>query len=132
MNSSLWTYDVRIIGNTALLKVGPLSNSIPNCGEIIITSKQFTTYDICEKSLSGLLSVLSKFESITSNKNQVIVTKINPLLESESTEWESNIVLRAYIADAEQLKKANLSYHVVGQIMIDHQMINHSPPPYLN
>jgi hypothetical protein len=52
----------------------------------------------------------------------VIVTKKNPLLHEVGTKpnpaenWDTLTILRAYVADAEQLKNAVLKFNILAQI----------------
>lgn len=105
-----------------MLHAGAFKTKIPNCGEMIITSKFFDTYEDCEKSLSGLMTTLTRIECKAADQNMVIVSKINPVLDTsnkphaDAGTWDENTILRIYVADSEELKKATLKYHIVGQI----------------
>jgi hypothetical protein len=128
-----YTYDIKIGHGADILKQGPFSLSFEKCGEMIITSKQFLSYDECEKSLSCLMSTLSYLEAKFSAKSHVIVTKLNPVLDAtgkkhtDSDTWDKQTVLRAYIADAEALKGSKLNYHVSGQIKVDQIILGLKP-----
>lgn len=118
-----YSYNVRISANADVLKSGELAERLPNCGEVLVVSKKFDTYDNCESALSALLSSLTKSTTQISKKNHVVVTMLNPTLNGkeikEGEEWEVSVLLKAYIADAEALKKSFLTTHVVGQIRLE-------------
>jgi len=128
-----FNYDVKIGYGADILKTGPLSQSFANCGEIIITSKPFSDYAECERTLSNLMSKLSFIETKFSTRGHVIVTKVNPLLDTtgkrhpDADTWDKFTVMRSYVADAEELKKATLNYHVLGQIRVDQVILGLTP-----
>jgi len=128
-----FNYDVKIGHGSDILKSGPLSQSLANCGEVIITSKAYSSYNECEKSMSSLMSALSYIESKFSTKSKVIVQKLNPILDNsgkkhvDADSWDKFTVMRAYVADAEELKKSTLEYHVLGQIRVDQIIIGLTP-----
>ncbi len=130
-----FNYDVKIGYGADILKTGPLSKSFANCGELIITSKPFPDYESCQKSLSDLMSALSFIETKYSTKGHVIVTKVNPILDNsgkkhpDADTWDKFTVMRSYIADAEELKKSTLNYHVLGQIRVDQVILGFTPKP---
>ncbi len=130
-----FNYDVKIGYGADILKTGPLSKSFANCGELIITSKPFSDYEACEKSLSNLMSALSFIETKYSTKSHVIVTKVNPILDTsgkvhpDANTWDKFTVMRSYVADSEELKKATLNYHVLGQIRVDQMIMGPAPKP---
>jgi hypothetical protein len=129
-----YNYDVKIGYGADLIKSGPLSKSFENCGEILITSKAYHDYHDCERSLSDLMSTLTHIESKLSLKQHVIFTKINPILDENRAQrndleaWDRHTVLRAYIAEAEALKKATLTFHVFGQIRVDQLILGLTKP----
>lgn len=116
-----YEYDVNVISGAAMLNKGPLYLGLPQAATITIQSESFANYTDCEKSLTQLLSVLSAAEASITERNYVIVTKLNPLLggtqSTDSEEWDSRTMLRAYVADFARLKSdKTLAYAVVGQI----------------
>ena len=116
-----YAYDVKVSMGAAMLEVGGIPAGFPHCGEMLIKSQEFNELSECEKNLSGLLSSLSAYETKCNNQPHVIVTKTNPLLnptpENKYVEkWDNNIMLRAYIADANELKKLNLKFFTFAQI----------------
>ncbi len=135
MTPANYNYDVKIGYGADLIKTGPLSQSFPNCGELVITSKPFQDYNACENALSGLMSALTYIETKFSTKNHVIVTKINPILDNsgkkhaDADTWDKHTVMRAYVADSEELKKATLNYHVFGQIRVDQIILGLTAKP---
>ena len=122
MENSLFVYVVRVGHGAGMLRTGQYKEALPNCGEIMISSKQFQSYEECEKNLNNLMVALTRFEAKSSDKNFVIVSKVNPVLDQSGREhrdaasWEKNTIMRAYIADSDELKKSTLKYHVMGQI----------------
>lgn len=117
-----YAYDVKVSMGASMLEVGGIPAGFPNCGEMLIKSQEFNELADCEKNLSSLLSSLSAYETKCSNQPHVIVTKTNPLLaplaeESKDKEqWDMNVMLKAYIADANELKKLNLKFYTYAQI----------------
>jgi len=130
-----FNYDVKIGHGADILKTGPLSQSFANCGEIVITSKPFVDYAECEKTLSNLMTALTFIETKYSTKGHVIVTKLNPILDTtgkkhhDADSWDKYTVMRSYVANAEELKKSTLNYHVLGQIRVDQMIIGFTPAP---
>jgi len=129
-----FNYDVKIGYGADILKTGPLSLSFANCGEIVITSKPFVDYAECEKTLSSLMSALTFIETKYSAKGHVILTRLNPILDTsgkkhhDADTWDKFTVMRSYVANAEELKKSTLNYHVLGQIRVDQMIIGVTPP----
>ena len=121
-------YDIKIGVGANLLQVGKLADVLPHAGEMVITSKEFATYEECEKSLSSVMTFLAHSESRATEKNHVIVTKVNPAIDdsgklhADTGSWDKFTILRAYVADSEQLKKAQLHYHVFGQIRTNYEL----------
>ena len=130
MNNTQYVYDVRITSGSEILRSGPFAACIPKCGEMIISSNQFTDFDKCEKTMSNLLSQLSQVQTNYSEKMHVIVTKMNPLLDTaenkkaDTEQWDAFTIMRAYVAETEALKAAStLKYSVVGQIRVNQQIL---------
>jgi len=117
-----FSYNVKVGRAASMLRAGPYKTKIPNCGEINISSRPFETYEECEKSLNGLMMTLTRVEGKSADKNMVIVSKVNPALDesgkkhADAASWDEHTILRVYVADPEELKKATLKYHIVGQI----------------
>lgn len=127
MTAANYNYDVRISHGSDILKSGAFAESFMNCGEMLISSKPYAEYAECERALNGLMSSLSHLQTKLSDKNHVIVTKVNPLLDAsgkrrldaDANTWDTFTVMRAYIADAKALKETDLKFHVLGQIKVD-------------
>ncbi len=119
---SNFSYQIRMGLDAAFMKTGMVGYVMPNCGEIVINSKLYTDFDVCEKQMSSLLSMLSIYESTHLVKNYVIVSRINPILNAdaindvESDSWDNFTVMRAYVADAELLTDSQLLYNITAQI----------------
>jgi hypothetical protein len=130
-----FNYDVKIGHGADILKTGPLGQGLANCGEIVITSKPFSNYADCEKTLSSLMSALSFIETKFSAQGHVIVNKLNPLLDtsgkkhSDADQWDKFTIMRSYVANADELKKSTLNYHVLGQIRVDQMIVAFTPTP---
>jgi hypothetical protein len=130
-----FNYDVKIGYGADILKSGPLGQGFANCGEIVITSQPFTDYAECEKILTSLMSALSYIETKFSTQGHVIVTRLNPMLDTSGKKyhdagtWDKFTVMRSYIANSEELKKSTLNYHVLGQIRVDQMLIAATPVP---
>jgi hypothetical protein len=120
--SSHYAYDLKINQGAGLFTSEVFTEAFPGCGEVLVLSKNFNSSAECEKSLSNLLSSLSMLESKAIAKNHVVVTKRNPILTNIKTpidaeeNWADNVVLRAYVADAEQLKQSVLKYNLFAQV----------------
>jgi hypothetical protein len=123
--STNYTYDLKIGLGADLLTSGAFSEALPNCGEIVVTSKNFGDYETCERHLTGLLTTLTQAENSIGGKNHVVVTKLNPILDPsgkmpiKGEEWDHYTVMRAYVADADELKKTNLKFSMMAQIRVD-------------
>lgn len=124
-NPAIFSYNVRVGHGAEMLRGKIYADVIPNCGEMLISSKEFDSYEECETSLSNLMAHLTRFETRSSNKNHVLVSKINPELDTsgkkhmDASSWDRYTLMRTYIADSEELKNATLRYHVMGQIRSD-------------
>jgi hypothetical protein len=119
--STHYAYDLKINQTAGIFLTDIFIDAFPGCGEMLVVSKNFNSAIECEQSLSGLLSSLSAVESQAIARNHVVVTKRNPVLTGTTAtdkddNWESNVVLRAYVADAEQLKKSVLKYNLFAQV----------------
>jgi hypothetical protein len=129
MTSLSFEYHVNITAGANSLKAGPFANGMPGCGEIMIASKVFPTYEECEQNLHGLLGTLSIVEASLSDKNFVIVTKTNPNLDTsgkkhaDADTWDARTMMRAYVADADALKEKYLKYHVIGNIRLTESQV---------
>lgn len=116
-----YAYDVKVNMGAGMLEHGGIPAGFPNCGEMLIQSNHFEHLDECEQNLARLLSALSSYETKQNNIPHVIVTKANPLLKpdekpNEGESWDETVLLRAYIADAAELKKSNLKFFTFAQI----------------
>lgn len=124
MNSIQYTYDVKIATGSELLDEQMLGEHFPSIGELVVTSRRFDDYAVCEKAFTSLLSVLCAANTQATKKNHVIVTKNNPIhiegapVPSEEN-WDKYTVVRAFIADAQELQKQMLKFNIVGQIKVD-------------
>ncbi len=126
MNKTQFKYSAKIVQGSSILESEKVRSFFPRCGEMIITSKEFSTFEECEKNLSGLLSLLSAEASRESDKNQVIVSRLNPQIDSSGQSkpitgesWDQSTVLKVYVADAEALKQSQLIYSVMSAITVN-------------
>jgi hypothetical protein len=116
-----YAYDVKVSIGASMLEIGGIPRNFPNVGEMLIKSKEFEELGECERTLSSLLSALSSYEMKCNSIPHVIVTKTNPLLtpnveNKDNEHWDTNIMLKAYIADANELKQLNLKFYTYAQI----------------
>jgi hypothetical protein len=124
MNTTSYTYDIKINKGSDLFEHEPFSAVIPNCAEMVIKSKEFSTYAECESSFSQLLNALSTAETTFTSRNNVIVTRVNPNLDvsgkkrDDEAGWDKLTVMRAFVADAEVLKSSQIKYDIYGQIKV--------------
>ena len=123
-----YTYGVNITASAAVLRAGALAVVIPGAGVVNLKSKPYTDLKECEADLSTLMSALGTAESQLSARPHVIVTKVNPLIDADSKDspkdWDKLTVLRAYIADAKELKEhTRLKYAVTGRINVDREIV---------
>ena len=121
-----FNYHVKIIKGSPVLQTESFQDVFPSCGEVVITSRQFESFEQCEGHLSQLLAMLSATSTHVSEKNHVIVSRINPKMDTSGKvqplsgeTWDSHTIMRAYIADAEALKKSELLFNVVSAITTD-------------
>lgn len=125
-----FVYSIRVGHGAKLLKDGIYSVAFPNCGEMMINSKEFSSYEECEKNLNNLMMLLSRHEASAGDKNLVVVSKVNPLLDTSGRKhadagtWDRFTIIRSYVADSDELKKSTLKYHVMGQISANLEVTN--------
>lgn len=119
-----YTYAVKIYKDSNILLNGPLSKALPNCNEMVITSKIFDDYLTCEQSLANVLTSLTRYENILCDKNYVIVTAKKPENKENTEGWDDITLLKSYVADSVALKKSELKYTIAGQITIDEKHLN--------
>lgn len=130
MDDSLvkFKYEVKIGQMSGFLKELKNSGKIPKLEEIAIYSEEFNSYKSCQESLNGLMLYLSTAEGQASKKNQVLVSKIHPNLDTSERKhadvstWDDFTLIRAYVANAERLKHSELEFHIMGQIVADHEI----------
>jgi hypothetical protein len=123
----IFTYEIRVARDSSVIRSGPLSESLQNCGELIITSKEFKNYTDCEKKFNNLISALSYIESNEGDKDYVLITRPNPMKSAadKMQEWDVYVVSRTFVADANSLvKKSDLTYNIFGQINADIPIFN--------
>lgn len=127
---SMFAYTVRVGSGADLLRAGIYPVVLPNCGEIIINSHEFASFEECEKNLNSLMTVLTRHEASASDKNLVVVSKIHPQLDTsgrkhaDANTWDKFTIMRAYVADSDELKNSTLKYHVMGQIRTNRDISN--------
>lgn len=120
-----FSYNIQIGRGANMLRNGAYKEFVPNCGQVVISSKSFSSYADCERAMNGLLTTLTRIEGRDSERNFVIVSKVNPVLDTsgkkhaDATSWDRHTISRAYMADSEELKNAILKYHVLAQIRSD-------------
>ena len=116
MGLETYSYSVTVLRTSAALTNGPLSTAIPGCGVMTVQSSDFKDVVECERALTGLLSMIGTVEAQLSSEKFVILTKLNPLLDPDSKEdkkdWTNTTVLRAYVANATELKQSNLKFQL--------------------
>jgi hypothetical protein len=124
MNTS-FTYAVKIIDGSPFFASETIKNLFPSAREMVITSKPFNNYDECYEKLLSLLDALTTASSTTSKKNYVIVSRINPSLDKtgetksiEGETWDDLTLIKAYVANADALKKSELRYTIIGAIIM--------------
>lgn len=124
VESSPYSYAVKIAAGCEIFTTGEMSKIFDTCGEMIIKSKEFEAYDVCIETLIDLLTNLSSAMAKQSSKSYVIVTKINPILiatEQNSSDkeetWGNDTVVKLYVADADALKNnATLLYSISSEL----------------
>jgi hypothetical protein len=124
MHAIHYTYDVKIAQGSELLREEMLGEHFPSIGELVVTSRLFDDYEVCEKAFTGLLSVLCAANTQATKKNHVIVTKSNPIhaegaVVHPEENWDKYTVMRAFVADAEALQAKTLKFNIIGQIKVD-------------
>lgn len=117
-----YLYDVRVSSSSNIFSSGAMNSSIPGGNEMVISSKCYASYEECAQALTQLMAVLASTEAQIVGKNYAIVTKTNPLFSGQKADnetWDKMIVLKAFVADAEELKTSNkLTFDIVGQLRI--------------
>lgn len=125
-----FTYTVKMSGDLRLLVKDDMADIMDNTHELVISSGIFIDYEACIDAVSRLLSGLSLAVSLKNGRQYVIVTKKNPLFESEPAEpnetgWDRFTILRLYVADAEILKEqSKLSHLAVAEVKVAEYMID--------
>jgi hypothetical protein len=123
-------YLVKIDETSAYFNSSFFEDHTKNCSEMIITSKPFYDFDACKNSLTRLMTELGSKESSATGKNHVIVSKINPRIQSSEVNaedkdvWDKSTLAKVYAADADQLKEAKLVSSIIGHITINHRITN--------
>lgn len=121
-------YILKIDESSAFFNDNFFDDHTTNCTEMIITSEVFYDFDECKKSLTGLMSELSAKEALATGKNYVIVSKINPIAQTEERQvedtdaWDKSTLAKLYAADAAELKESKLVANIVGHITVNHQI----------
>lgn len=130
MDKSLikFKYEVKIGNDSGFIAATKNEKQFDGIEEMVVYSKQFTSYAECRDGLTNVLIHLIKCES-ANKTNQVIVSQPHPNLENPEKisrapveGWDNYTLLRQYIADPEKLKSAVLSYQIMGQISADHEI----------
>lgn len=121
-------YEVRIGTGACFLKSSKLGETFDRLEEMVIYSKPFNSYAECQQGLNGVMTYLSRAEAKAAKKSHVIVSKPNPMMDdsgkkhADLASWDKFTLVRAYVADSEKLKSSQLTYHVLGQIISDHEI----------
>ena len=122
MIEPIYTYDVKIPNWTDINTEPHLDKIFEHCEGILISSKNFSTFEECASKLELLMIKLS-------NKEQVVVSKLNPLLhdkkepEVANDPWDSFTVMKSFIADSEMLKTSQLVFQVSGSVKVSQQIL---------
>lgn len=118
----MYHYDVQISTSSALLE-HLRQQVIPGCAYIILKSTTFTSLQECERNLVALLGSMAAVLSGIDPKNYVVVRQNVPDAISLSTtevtaigDWDASTVSRLFVSDAEELKKSQLKFSVVGRL----------------
>jgi hypothetical protein len=122
MTEPIYTYDVKIPNWTDINTEPHLDKIFEKCEGIMISSKNFPTFEECASKLELLMIKLSSTE-------QVVVSKLNPLLhdkkepEITNESWDSFTVMKSFIADSEMLKTSQLVFQVSGSVKVSQQIL---------
>lgn len=117
-----YQYIARIAPGSVLFEAEPFINSIRNCGELVLTSKRFKTYEECVNTTQQLLSTLNTLIHQLTDTKYVVVSKLNPLYDDSIEQkeelavaegWLSNTIMRIYIANADELRLNNTLHYTV-------------------
>lgn len=123
-------YLVKVDETSAYFNSGIFEDHTRNCSEMIITSKLFYDFDACKNSLTKLMTELCSKESAATGKNHVIVSKINPRIQTSEVNvedkdaWDKSTLAKVYAADADQLKDSKLVAGIIGHITVNHRITN--------
>lgn len=113
-------YDIRFLEGCHFLNSSNLKRSLHESKDMIISSKQFKTFEEAERSISPTLNNFADIEERGMGHECVIVTRINPNFSSEreekDTSWDDLTVCRMYIANSEALKSSKIIYSVFAEI----------------
>lgn len=121
-----FNYVVKIVESSPILADGALDLMFPRAGEMVITSKPFQDYIECHEKMLGLLGMLTTASTSVSDKNYVIVSRINPEMDEtkqtkpvEGEQWDDFTLMKSYVANAEALKQSELRYTIISTITVN-------------
>ena len=114
-------YSAKIGNNSAFSQTDRMKYLFPFFAQMEIKSNTFDSSKKCEEELAKLLVTLVQKEHKITEKNYVLIKKLNPAYDSESKEeaWDKRIIYRFFTADSEKLKESVLDYPFFGEIVAD-------------
>ena len=127
--NTFYTFRINIADTAQCLHRPPYSALLPNCGYVTMESNKFIKFRDCERTLSRLLNKLA-FGEVVEEEKPVIIIRTNPKLleEDEDDEdlstpsegWESNVVLKAFLVKAADIKNkvSPIGYSISGLITV--------------
>jgi hypothetical protein len=113
-------YDIRFLEGSHFLNSSNLKDSFHESKDMIVSSKQFKTFEDAEGSLSPTLNNFADIEERGQGCEHVIVTRVNPNFSGQraekDTSWDDLTVCRMYVASAEELRSSKIVYTVFAEI----------------
>jgi hypothetical protein len=134
MTNATFTYSLKIKPTSGVLPED--ETALPNVNEVYVMSQKYDKFSDCEAALAKVLSFASYKETARSNDLHVVYSKLNPVLRPVPNpgepKWNDHVIIRAYVASANKLKKGTLDYQITAFITTDVPLKNGSAPskPY--
>lgn len=115
-----YSYVAKMASMSDTIQNPVFKKEMPGCDSMIVFSKQFSDFSVCEDELWRMLATLSALHE--SPGKYAIVTKKNPLMFEDSKQnptdkWDKDMMLVAYLADIEALRTTKtVKFTIAGHI----------------
>lgn len=133
-----FVFDIKVETASELFNQGPLSELVPNFGEMIIESEWFERHQDCQDDVARLLTSIAHIMRTETEKKFAIATKINPchdidyIAADDPDPWNPTIVMRMYLCDYDLLKNEMIvDSHITATIWAAPKVHLAAQPPTL-